>query len=254
MEKKGIQYHINLDKKHGARYALVCGSPERVELIASFLDKPSFVAQNREFLTFSGMLSDERVLVTSTGIGGPSAAIAFEELNNVGVDTVIRIGTCGGIQPDVCAGDAVIATGAVRMDGTTKEYAPIEFPAVADFQIVSMLKQACTTMKIPYKVGIVQSKDSYYGQHNPENSAVSAELLQKWEAWKRCGVLASEMECSTLFVVAALKKMRAGGILQVIWNQEKTDADYQNTSVEDNSDIIKAAVTALKYIIEADKK
>lgn len=254
MKVRGRQYHINLDEKSRARYAFVCGSPERVKLIASTLDNPSFVTQNREFLTYSGILNGERVLVTSTGIGGPSAAIAFEELNNLGVDTIIRIGTCGGIQLNISAGDAVIATGAVRMDGTTKEYAPIEFPAVADFQISAMLIQACAEIGIPYKAGIVQSKDSFYGQHNPESSAVSAELFQKWEAWKRCGVLASEMECSTLFVVSALRKMRAGAILRVIWNQERTNSGYQEVTVDDNSDIIKAAVIAMQHIIESDKK
>lgn len=254
MEINGKQYHINLSENQGARYALVCGAPERVEHIASFLNIPSYITRNREFLTYSGLLDNEKVLVTSTGIGGPSAAIAIEELYSVGVRTIIRIGTCGGIQGDICSGNAIIATGAVRMDGTTKEYAPIEFPAVADFEVTSALIEACKSMKLSYKTGVVQSKDSFYGQHNPKSSAVSFELLEKWEAWKRCGVMASEMECSTLFVIASLRRMRAGAVLQVIWNQESANDGVENTTVKNNNEVIKIAVTAMKHLIANDKK
>ena len=117
---------------------------------------------------FESWFDGVKVSVTSTGIGGPSAAIAMEELVMAGADTFIRIGTCGGMQTEVMSGDVVIASGAIRMEGTSKEYAPIEFPAVADIQAVNALIQAARTLKQNYHVGVVQCKDSFYGQHSPE--------------------------------------------------------------------------------------
>ena len=248
------QFHIDVTKADGAKYAIICGAPERVESIAQYLDNPQFVAQNREFVTYSGYLSGERVLVSSTGIGGPSAAIAVEELHNVGVDTIIRVGTCGGIQLDVPSGELVVASAAVRMDGTTKEYAPIEFPAVADFTVTRALCDACSNEGYNYKVGVVQSKDSFYGQHAPESTAVADSLISKWEAWKRCGVLVSEMECSTLFVVSSVRGIRAGSVLKVIWNQERANNGYNDSDSLDTTPAIISAVKAMESIIRADRR
>ncbi|MCQ4021674.1 MULTISPECIES: uridine phosphorylase [unclassified Ruminococcus] len=250
---KERQYHIALTKENSSKYAIICGAPERVEAIAAHMNNPCFVAQNREFKTFCGTLSGERVLVTSTGIGGPSAAIAIEELNHIGVDTIIRVGTCGGIQLDIAPGELVVASSAVRMDGTTKEYAPIEFPAAADYSVTSALSEACKIRGYKYKVGVVQSKDSFYGQHTPESTAISGELLNKWDAWKVCGVLASEMECSTLFVVSSIRKIRAGAVLKVIWNQERANNGYTDEESPDTQPAIIAAVKAMESIIISDK-
>lgn len=248
------QYHINLSYEEGAKYAVICGAPERVESIASHMDRPCFVAQNREFITYCGYLCCEKVLITSTGIGGPSASIAIEELNHIGVDTIIRVGTCGGIQLEVAPGELVVASGAVRMDGTTKEYAPIEFPAVADFSVTAALCSACSNIGYDYKVGVVQSKDSFYGQHSPESTAAGDELLSKWNAWKKCGVIASEMECSTLFVVSSLRKIRAGAVLKVIWNQERESEGYNDVESPDTEPAVISAVKAMESIIRSDRE
>ena len=137
------QYHINLSEGETAKYCIIPGDPGRCQAIAGYLDNPEFVTSNREFTTYMGYLEGEKVCVTSSGIGGPSASIAMEELANTGVEYFIRVGTCGGINLDVKSGDIVIATGAVRNEGTSREYAPIEYPAVADFELVSYLVEAC---------------------------------------------------------------------------------------------------------------
>lgn len=189
------------------------------------------------------------MLVTSTGIGGPSAAIAVEELFAVGVRNFIRIGTCGGMQPKVMAGDAVIATSAIRMEGTSKEYLPIEFPAAADFDITSALVSSAKALNIPYHTGVTQSKDSFYGQHSPERMPVSYELTAKWEAWKRGGCLASEMEGAALFCVCASLGARAGCVLHCVWNQEHPE----NGENHNTEQAIKIAVGAFKLLISSNK-
>ena len=190
--------------------------------------------------------------MTSTGIGGPSAAIAMEELVMAGADTFIRIGTCGGMQTEVMSGDVVIASGAIRMEGTSKEYAPIEFPAVADIQAVNALIQAARTLKQNYHVGVVQCKDSFYGQHSPETKPVSYELMDKWEAWKRLGCLASEMESAALFVVASSLHVRAGSCFLVMANQEREKKGLENPVVHDTDMAVRVAVEALRRLIKED--
>ena len=164
-----MQYHIKLTEEHKAKYAIIPGDPGRVEKIAEYLDNAEQVMYNREYNSYLGYLDGERVLVVSTGIGGPSCAICVEELANIGVDTFIRVGTCGGMQPNVYPGDIIISTGAIRFDGTSKEYMPIEFPAVADFEVTSALYAAAEKLEYRNHVGIVQAKDSFYGQHSPES-------------------------------------------------------------------------------------
>ena len=200
-EKPELQYHIQLGKGDVGRYVLLPGDPKRCEKIAAHFDNPVKMADSREYVTYTGYLEGEKVSVTSTGIGGASASIAMEELVKIGADTFIRVGTCGGMQIPVKSGDLVIATGAIRMEGTSREYAPIEYPAVADFHMVQALVQAAEKGKYPYHVGVVQCKDAFYGQHEPETKPVSYELLNKWEEWKLLGSLASEMESAALFVV-----------------------------------------------------
>ena len=195
----------------------------------------------------------EKVTVCSTGIGGPSAAIAIEELHNIGADTFIRIGTCGGIDLDVRSGDVVIATGAVRYEHTSREYAPIEFPAVPDFDVTTALVQAAKNLHMPYKVGVVQCKDSFYGQHDPKRMPVSYELLNKWEAWKRLGVKASEMESAAMFVITSALRCRSGACFHVIWNQEREAAGLDQDMTENTGAAIKTAVEAIKLLIAADK-
>ena len=199
----GTQYHIGLRDGDVGEYVILPGDPKRCAKIAEYFDNPKLIADKREFVTYTGYLNGKKVSVTSTGIGGASASIALEELVKVGAKTFIRVGTCGGIDINVKGGDIVIATGAIRMEGTSKEYAPIEFPAVANFDVTNALVQASEQMGFTNHVGVVQCKDSFYGQHNPEKMPVSYELLNKWDAWKRLGCLASEMESAALFVVSS---------------------------------------------------
>lgn len=246
-------FHIAITKEQGAKYAILPGAPERVEMIAKFLDEPAFLARNREFTSYSGTLCGERVIVMSTGIGGPSAAIALEELHMAGVRTAIRIGTCGGMQKDIAPGDLVIATGAVRMEGTSKEYAPIELPAVADFSVLSALVKAAEEGGYNFHTGVIQSKDSFYGQHSPESMPVGYKLKSKWEAWKQCGVLASEMETAALFTVAQVRRIKMGCVLHALWNQECRSYGVADKINFDTTMAIKTAVNALKIIIQNER-
>ena len=254
MDGTGIQYHIHTKKGDVGRYAILPGDPKRVPLIAAYLDKAEKVADNREFLTYTGYLEGEKVSVTSTGIGGPSAAIAMEELFLSGTDTFIRVGTCGGIAIPVIGSDIVIATGAVRMEGTSREYAPIEFPAVADFTVVSALCEAAGKLGLRYHTGVVQCKDSFYGQHDPVSMPVSYELQAKWDAWKKLGVLASEMESAALFTVAARLRARAGTVLFTVGNQERELLGMDNPKFHNTDRAIKTAIEAIRNLIIRDRR
>ncbi len=248
------QYHIQVGKGEVGRYVILPGDPKRCEKIAKYFDNAVLVADSREYITYTGYLDGVKVSVTSTGIGGPSASIAMEELVNAGADTFVRIGTCGGMQLNVKSGDVVIANGAIRMEGTSKEYAPIEFPAVADIQVINALMQSAEELKTSYHVGVVQCKDSFYGQHSPERMPVSYELMNKWEAWKRLGCLASEMESAALFVVASHLHVRAGSCFLVLANQEREKEGLDNPVVHDTDMAIRVAVGAIRNLMEADKK
>ena len=247
------QYHIQVGEGEIGRYVILPGDPKRCEKIAGYFDDAKLVADSREYVTYTGYLEGTKVSVTSTGIGGPSAAIAMEELVKAGADTFLRIGTCGGMQTDVLSGDIVIANGAVRMEGTSKEYAPIEFPAVPDIQIVNALIKGAESLKQTYHVGVVQCKDSFYGQHSPETKPAGYELLNKWEAWKQMGCLASEMESAALFIVAASLRVRAGTCLLILANQEREKARLDNPVVHDTDMAIRVTVEALKALIRSEK-
>lgn len=251
-ENAGKQYHVQVGAGDVGRYVIMPGDPKRCAKIAQYFDQAELVADSREYVTYTGYLDGVKVSVTSTGIGGPSAAIAMEELVMAGADTFIRIGTCGGMQTEVMSGDVVIASGAIRMEGTSKEYAPIEFPAVADIQTVNALIQAARKLEQRYHVGVVQCKDSFYGQHSPETKPVSYELMNKWEAWKRLGCLASEMESAALFVVASSLHVRAGSCFLVMANQEREKEGLENPVVHDTDMAVRVAVEALRRLIKED--
>ncbi len=244
----GTQYHIGLKEGDAGKYVILPGDPKRCKKIAEFLTDAELVADKREFTTYTGYLNGVKVSVTSTGIGGPSAAIAMEELVNVGADTFIRVGTCGGMDIDVKGGDLVIATGAIRMEGTSKEYAPIEFPAVADLDITNALVTAAKKSGFSYHTGIVECKDSFYGQHNPDKMPVSYELVNKWEAWKKLGCLASEMESAALFTVASTLHVKAGSVFLTVANQEREKLNLENPVVHDTEKAVKTAIEAIKIL------
>ncbi len=243
MEKAEKQYHIQLKRGDVGKYVLLPGDPGRCEPISRLFDNPVHIASNREYTTYSGYLDGVKVSVTSTGIGCPSAAIALEELVRVGADTFIRVGTSGHIQQDSVSGELAIITGAIRDEGTTRHYMPIEFPAIADIDLVMALKQAAQKKGARYRLGITQSKDSFYGQHEPERMGVAAELLNRWKAWEIGGAICSEMEASALFVIASMLRVRAGAIMMVHAADPMPPLDI----------LLETAIGGLREIIAQDK-
>lgn len=246
-----VKYHIQMKKGDVGRYVLLPGDPARTDLIAKLFDNAKLIANHREYRTWTGTLLGEKVSVTSTGIGGPSTAIAVEELIAIGADTFIRVGTSGGMQPEQIPGELAITLAAIRDEGTTMHYMPPEFPAVADFDVTQALRQAAIKLDVPYRVGISQSKDSFYGQHEPERMPVSDRLIQRWKAWKMGGAICSEMEAATLFVLGNIYRVRTGGIMLVAANQESEDPNIG--AVEDLTNLLAVSVEALKILIEQDK-
>lgn len=249
-QEEGLQYHVGIRPGEVGRYVLLPGDPKRCQKIAAHFENPVLVADSREYMTYTGTLCGERVSVTSTGIGGPSASIAMEELVRCGADTFIRVGTCGGMDLDVKSGDLVVATGAIRMEGTSREYAPIEFPAVADLSVTNALVEAAGSLKLSCHAGVVQCKDAFYGQHEPQTKPVSYELQNKWEAWLRLGCKASEMESAALFIVASYLKVKIGSVFLVVANQEREKRSMENPVVHDTETAITVAVEALRRLIK----
>ena len=253
-EGSGKQYHTGVGPGDVGRYVILPGDPKRCEKIAEYFDNPVLIADSREYVTYTGTIEGEKVSVTSTGIGGPSAAIAIDELSKCGADTFIRVGTCGGMQEEVLGGDVVIATGAVRMEGTSREFAPIEYPAVADFGVTSALIEGAKKIGVRNHTGVVQCKDSFFGQHEPEIMPVSYELEDKWQAWIRMGCLASEMESAALFIAGGFLRVRVGTCLLVVANQERAKKGLPNDQVHDTSMAIKTAIEAIRILIKQEKE
>ncbi len=205
--KKRMQPHIMVGIGDIEKYVLVPGDPKRVEKIASFFDQSRKVGDYRGYLTYTGSVDGIGISACSTGIGCPSTAIVIEELAKIGAETFIRVGTTGGLQPDIEVGDIVIATAAVRGDGTTSNYVPIEYPAIADFSVVSALVQAAEKSMKKVHFGPVLTTDVFY-----------ADNIEVLKSWGKSNILSIEMECSTIFTLASLKKLKAGAILAVDGN------------------------------------
>ena len=248
-----MQYHLQIHNGQVGKYVILPGDPKRCEKIAAYFEHPVLIADSREFVTYTGTLEGETVSVTSTGIGGPSAAIAIEELVKAGAHTFIRVGTCGGIDTEVQSGDLVIATGAVRAEGTSREYAPIEYPAVANLDVICALREAARDQEIRFHTGVVQSKDSFYGQHEPQVMPVDYLLQQRWGAWKKMGCLASEMESAALFIAAQYLRVRCGAVFLTMANQEREVLGLSNPVVHDTNMAVRVGVEALKKLIEQDR-
>ena len=214
-EGSGKQYHTGVGRGDVGRYVIMPGDPKRCEKIAAFLDEPKFIADNREYVTYTGKLDGIKVSVTSTGIG-------------------------------------VIANGAVRMEGTSKEYAPIEYPAVADINVINAMMTSAEKLKLKYHVGVVQSKDSFFGQHEPELMPVGYELQNKWDAWIKMGCLASEMETAALLIAGSYLRVRVGACFLVLANQERAKKGLSNVQVHDTKTAIETAVGAVRELIKKD--
>lgn len=249
------EYHIGLCKEdlEGARYAILPGDPGRVEKIAQVLEDAKPLAVHREYTSYLGTIGGEKVLVMSTGMGGPSTAIGVEELVHCGIDTMIRVGTCGGMDVDVMAGDVIVISGAIRQEGTSKEYVPVEYPAIADLDVTLALREAAKESGYGWKVGVAHCKDNFYGQHDPMSMPVGDELAFKWKAWIKAGALVSEMETAALYTVASVRRVRAGAVMLCMWNQERAAAGLPQERCFDSSRSIKVAVDAIKKLIEQDK-
>ncbi|MDO4198083.1 MAG: nucleoside phosphorylase [Erysipelotrichaceae bacterium] len=248
-----VMHHLKMSKGQIGKYVILPGDPGRVEKIAQYLDNPYYVMTNREYTTWNGTIEGETVTVMSTGMGGPSTAIAIEELKKLGAEVLIRVGTAGGIDPEVVPGTLIIPTGAIRKEGTTREYAPIEYPAVPDYSLVRELEEAAGRLGYPTKLGVSESKDSFYGQHSPESMPVAYELLDKWEAWKQCGAVASEMESAALFIVAGIRRMKSAAIMLLCRNIEREKKYNLYDSEWDTSHAIETAVEAIRSIILKEK-
>ncbi|MDR1532197.1 MAG: uridine phosphorylase [Clostridiales bacterium] len=247
-------YHIGFKKEHNARYALLPGDPGRVEAIARRFERGEPFARNREYTAYLCDCLGQQVIVMSTGMGGPSAAIAVEELHRTGVRNFLRVGTCGGMALDVKSGDIVIASAAIRMEGTSKEYVPVEFPAVAHIDITNALSAAADSLGLSRgkHVGIVHCKDSFYGQHEPARMPAGRELADKWDAWLKAGCLASEMESAALFIVAQVLGAKAGCVLNVVWNQERQARGLDDGPRPSHDNAIDTAVEAVKILIRTE--
>lgn len=252
------RFHLKIKDGDVGRYVILPGDPARVPIIAQKLDNAIPIACNREYNIYTGYLDGEKVSVCSTGIGGPSAAIALEELIMTNADTFIRVGTSGGINIKVCGGDLLVACAAVRAEGTSREYIPEGYPAAADFEVTRALMDAGAELSTNEDgnrcyAGVVQSKDNFYGEIDPSNTAVSAKLNAAWDGYAKCGCLTSEMECAAIFSVALLRGVRAGAVLTALWNVERTKAGLPDKTCESSERAINCAIGAIRRLIMLDK-
>ena len=252
-----IRFHLKVRNGDVGRYVILPGDPGRVPKIAALLDTAQLIASNREYTTYTGFLDGVKVSVCSTGIGGPSAAIAVEELIQSGADTFIRVGTSGGINLKVVGGDLLVASAAIRSEGTSHEYIPENYPAVADFDVTKALKEAGDELSTDEDgnrchVGVVHSKDNFYGEIDPNSTGVAAKLNAAWEGYAKCGCLTSEMEAAAIFSVALLRGVRAGAVLTALWNVERTNAGLPDKHCESSERAIKCAVEAIRKLIKQD--
>lgn len=213
--RERMQYHIRVKPGEVARCVLLPGDPSRAEKIASRFDEAREIASNREFRTFTGRVGKTPISVTSTGIGCPSAAIAVEELSRCGADTFIRVGTSGAVNRKLKTGDLVIANAAVREEGTSSQYVPLGYPAVADLEVTNALVKAARRLKVKFHIGPSISKDAFYSEE-PKTIPLGKRAKEDWGVWERAGVLATEMECSVIYTICSIRGLRGGGVLAVI--------------------------------------
>jgi uridine phosphorylase len=246
-------FHLGLtdDVLQGAQVAIVPGDPARVERIAATMDDPTFLASHREFTSWLGWLDGHPIVVCSTGVGGPSTSIAVEELAQLGVRTFLRVGTTGGIQPGLEPGDVIVTTGAVRLDGASSHFAPMEFPAVADFACTTALVDAAIALGIEPHVGITASSDTFYpGQERYDtfSGRVTRRFRGSLEEWQAMGVLNYEMESATLFTMCASSGLRAGCVAGVLVNRTQTETPDEETAQRIESTSVSVVVEAARRL------
>ena len=259
MEKsEQLQHHLKIKTGDVGRYVLLPGDPGRVEKMAAYLDDAHFVAYNRELKTYTGTLLGEKVSVVSTGMGCPSTAIAVEELIKIGVDTFIRVGTSGAMQPYIKTGDVAIVTGAIRDEGTTLHYLPPEFPAIADFGVVLALAEGARKAGIPFHTGISRSTDSFYGEVEPDRMPMASQLNERWATLCAGGAICSEMESAAIFILASIHRKRAGGVMLVYGMpgaSPKTEENLQKEMLLAREErAIEVAIQGIKILIQKDRE
>ena len=246
----GARHHVGLGPGEVGSYVLVPGDPGRTPMIAKHLEAAREIAFSREYRTFTGSVAGIPVSAMSTGMGGPSVAIAIEELSDLGVHTFLRVGTCGAAQPEIKMGDLVIATGSVRSEGTPNGYVPLEYPAIASLDVVNALVEAARAAGVPHHVGIIRSVDALYSDLVPERMPRPAQIREELQMWSRAGVLSNDMESSTLFVVARLRKLRAGTINLCVDELGAGEIHHLDPSFMDR--MLSVAVDAIRRLIEKD--
>ncbi len=248
-------YHLGLDegKIEEARFAFLPGDPDRVKFIAQNFDSNSKeIAYKREYRSYLGKMKGKSVLVTSTGIGGPSTSIAVEELAQLGVKIFIRIGTTGAIQKNIKLADVIIVTGSVRLDGASTHYAPVEYPAVADYEVLDALVEAAKALGLRHHIGITASCDTFYPGQERKDS-YSGYIIRRFQGsmkeWQRLNVLNYEMESSTLLTMANAMRLKAGCVMGVIVN--RTESEEINPKVVEKAEInaVSVAIEAMKTLI-----
>ena len=247
------EYHIELAPGDVGRYVFLPGDPGRCEMIAQYFDEPAFVTRHREYETWTGNLDGEKVSVVSTGIGCPSAVIALEELVKIGADTFMRVGTSGSMQPHIKPGDLGVISAAIRDEGTTSHYLPIEFPAVADFEITNALWDAANKSGKNVHIGVSQSKDSFYGQHSPERMPVAKRLQERWDAWMGGGAICSEMEAAGLYIVSQVLRVRTTGIMMIMGHPDQSPMSAEEWEASKVEGVLPVAIEGMREIIRRDK-
>ncbi len=252
-ENENLVHHLKLKKGDVGRYVIMPGDPKRCSKIAKRFDNAELIADYREYATYTGYINGVKVSTTSHGIGGPSTAIALEELIKVGADTFLRVGTCGGMNMDVLPGDVVIVNGAIKGGGTMDNYIPKEFPCVPNIEVLEAMIEGAEKVKTRTHVGVVQCKDAFYAQHAPESMAVDKELSYKWDSYIKAGCLASEMESATLFAVGAAKNVRTGAAMLVLHNQERIKNNINDPKDYTGEEAIDLIIESIKVLIEKDR-
>jgi uridine phosphorylase len=245
------KYHVGLVDGEVGGYVLYPGDPARSAEIARFLDDAHEVAFSREYRTFTGTIDGAKVSAVSSGMGGPSVAIGIEELRELGVHTIIRVGTCGGMQPGIAVGDVVIGEAAMRGEGTPDAYVPISYPAYADRAVVDALVQAAATAEVPYHVGVLHTKDALAAETKIEEMPRAAQLRDEWDTWVRAGLVATEMESATLFVVGRLRGIRVGTICAVAGVHDTDEIHHLQS--QDLERVLRVAVDAVRNLIASDR-
>ena len=244
------KYHVGLTAEEVGNYVLFPGDPGRTPVIAKFLDGAREVAFSREYRTFTGSVAGTPVSAVSSGMGGPSVAIGVEELRELGVHTFLRVGTCGATQPGIKMGDLIIATAAVRTEGTADSYVPKAYPAVADYEVVTALLESARELGAVHHLGIIRAVDALYSDLLPDTMPDGPRLREELRMWARAGVIANDMESSTLFVLASIRRVRAGSILLVVDEVGVGEIHHLDPSYMER--MLTVAVGALRRLIERD--